>query len=335
LPPVHNTVLHKRVERVHAHAAPSSKAGEKRRSRRAVGPHGSLLRARAAPATVWPDLLSRLTDDVEVGVEGGHDVARVGLQEARERRHGARRLGLGQEAHQPKHRKAAVVDLGEEALRLLLGRGRRGELERIEQVEGHRVRQLLEGGEVARLAAAHVVRLAVRREHIRVLAPELEEADGQDDLPLGRLGDGVPQRLRRDARRHAVGDLVPRESDVVRVHNVANEAGHRDAAVLDLSLAKEANGGLLRVAPELGRRQVERVPVANERVELLGQALKARLVHHADSGAAADAGGRRLEGGRSGEAEGERHGEQFLNYGFEHVLCSPALNTVHQSLQVY
>jgi len=50
------------------------------------------------------------------------------------------------------HGKAAVVDLGDQTLRLLLGRLVLGELERVEQVERHRVRQLVERREVARLA---------------------------------------------------------------------------------------------------------------------------------------------------------------------------------------
>ena len=50
------------------------------------------------------------------------------------------------------HSKAAVVDLGDQTLGLLLGRLVLGELERVEQVERHRVRQLVERREVARLA---------------------------------------------------------------------------------------------------------------------------------------------------------------------------------------
>jgi hypothetical protein len=41
------------------------------------------------------------------------------------------------------------------------------------------VRDLLEAGEVAGLAATHVVRGAVLLKHVRRLGPELEEADDQ------------------------------------------------------------------------------------------------------------------------------------------------------------
>ena len=40
----------------------------------------------------------------------------------------------------------------------------------------------LEGGVEARLAAAHVVALPLRRDRLRVLAPALEEADRAEDL---------------------------------------------------------------------------------------------------------------------------------------------------------
>ena len=105
--------------------------------------------------------------------------------------------------------------------------------------------------------------------------PELEEADGQDDLPLGDLRDGVPQLLGREAIRHGVA-LRPREADAVGVHDEANERGHRDAAVLDLSLAQEANGRRVGVTPELATRKVERVPEADDRVERLGLGLRSR-----------------------------------------------------------
>ena len=99
--------------------------------------------------------------------------------------------------------------------------------------------------------------------------PELEEADRQDDLPLGNLGDGVPQRLRRHAARRLVAaSELPREFDVVRVHDVANERRHRDTAVLDLSLPQEADRRRVGIAPELAARQVERIPEAHHRVQL-------------------------------------------------------------------
>ena len=95
----------------------------------------------------------------------------------------------------------------------------------------------LEGGEEARLATAHVVRLALRLKRFAVLAPALEEADGAEDLQLGGGGQSVPLR-RRAARggdvgvRDAARGQIPREVDAVRLHDEANERRHRHAAVL-------------------------------------------------------------------------------------------------------
>ena len=96
------------------------------------------------------------------GVEGRHVVAAVGADDAREARDGAGNLGLAEEAKEAQHGETAVVCLGDQAARLLLGRRVLGELEGVEEVERHRVHVVLEGGEVARLAAAHVV-LHIRR----------------------------------------------------------------------------------------------------------------------------------------------------------------------------
>ena len=63
-------------------------------------------------------------EDVEVGVEWRHDVTVVRPNaDAREAGDRARDLGLCEEAHDADLGEAAVVDLREEALRLLLGRG--------------------------------------------------------------------------------------------------------------------------------------------------------------------------------------------------------------------
>ena len=108
--------------------------------------------------------------------------------------------------------------------------------------------------------------------------PELEEANSQDNLPLGRLRDAVPERLRRHT-----GELVtrhlPRELDVVRVHDVANKASHRHTAVLDLRLAQEADRRRVRVAPELATREVQWIPIAQHRVQLRSQAMHVRALN--------------------------------------------------------
>ena len=66
--------------------------------------------------------------------------------------HRALELRLAEESEEADHGEAAVVDLGDQALGLLLGRLVLGDLEGVEQVERHRVRQLVERREVARLA---------------------------------------------------------------------------------------------------------------------------------------------------------------------------------------
>ena len=114
------------------------------------------------------------------------------------------------------------------------------------EVERHRVRDLelvaglrrVEARERARLATLGVVSAA--RAGLR---EELEEADEEDDLPLARLRDLIPKLGRR------LGGVVARDVDgelhAVRVEAVADEAGHRDAAVLDLGVAQPADGVLV------------------------------------------------------------------------------------------
>ena len=116
----------------------------------------------------------------------------------------------------------------------------------VPEVERHRVRDLelvaglgaVERGERARLAALGVVRAAGAG-----LREELEEADEEDNLPLARLRDLVPKLGRR------LGGVVAWDVDgelhAVRVEAVADEAGHRDAAVLDLGVAQPADGVLV------------------------------------------------------------------------------------------
>ena len=85
----------------------------------------------------------------------------------------------------------------------------------------------------------------------------LEEANHQDDLQLGGSRERVPH-VTGAARRGDVGERdgrqvggqrardgaldVPREGDAVGVDAVADEAGHGDAAVLDLGVAEPADG---------------------------------------------------------------------------------------------
>ena len=116
----------------------------------------------------------------------------------------------------------------------------------VPEVERHRVRDLervaglrrVERRERSRLAALGVVGTSRAR-----LREELEEADEEDDLPLARLGHLIP-KLRGRLRGVVAGD-VDRELHAVRVEAVADEAGHGDAAVLDLGVAQPADGVLV------------------------------------------------------------------------------------------
>ena len=58
-----------------------------------------------------------------------------------------------------------------------------------------------EGGHVARLAATHVMLLAISRKEVLVLGDVLEDANSANDLQLRQEGDGVPHL----GRAHAVG----------------------------------------------------------------------------------------------------------------------------------
>mmetsp|Transcript_42930 Transcript_42930/g.142924 ORF Transcript_42930/g.142924 Transcript_42930/m.142924 type:complete len:237 (-) Transcript_42930:231-941(-) len=218
------------------HNPPLGRAAQGRARSARVAP----ARQRATPSPLGCP--GSTLEEVEVGVERRHHLARVRPDaNVGQSRHRAGHLGLGQEAHQANHRKAPVVDLCEQPLGFLLGGGVLAEAEGVEEVEGDRVGQLGKRGEVAGLAAAHVVLLALLAQDVRVLAPELKEGDGQDDLPFRRLRRYVPQLLRGEPlwRRHR--NLVPREANVVGMHDVAHKAGHRDATVLDLRLAQEAD----------------------------------------------------------------------------------------------
>ena len=146
-----------------------------------------------------------------------HHLPRVRLDKACQRRHGAGHLLLGEKPHDANHREATVVDLDQQAALLCLGsrlsrllanqpvearaKDRLRRAKGLEEVEGrYRVGPaepvadarlfaellVVEGREVARLAALGVVR---RRRELR---PELEEADKGDDLPADVERRGIP-----------------------------------------------------------------------------------------------------------------------------------------------
>merc|ERR1719456_1616355 len=154
-------------------------------------------------------------------------------------------------------------------------------------------------------------------------AAHLEEANRADDLELGRRGEGIPLVRRAAGRRDVTegdgGDVRvhradrglerPREVDAVGLEAVADEASHGDTAVLDLGVAEPAD--VLR----RGLADAERVPVADDRVELDRELLEAsgildlarrpRLVREVRRDALGDG----LDGGRARDdrgLEGER-----------------------------
>ena len=98
-----------------------------------------------------------------------------------------------------------------------------------------------------------------------------------------------------------------------QMQTVADEAGHRDAAVLDLGVAQPADGVLVAATPEIGVGEAERVVEADDRVQLDGEGLEVRLGLLDLDGSAGR--GRRHEGGRDGQAS-ESDGE-LLRWGFD------------------
>merc|ERR1719421_1100179 len=215
--------------------------------------------------------------------EGQSSVARRVRRDvqAPQRRDGARDLGLSQEGHDAKHRQAAVVDLRAQLLRLPLVRLVLLQVEGVEELERDGVRDLLlQGRERSGLATAHVVRLPRGREDVVVLAPEFEEPDEEDDLQLRIRRQSIPLVRGAAGGSDVVeGNLagqLPREVEV-GLHAVADERRHRNAPVLDLRVAQEADRRLLALVPELPASEVQRVPVPDNRVELLRQGLE--VVH--------------------------------------------------------
>mmetsp|Transcript_27286 Transcript_27286/g.109285 ORF Transcript_27286/g.109285 Transcript_27286/m.109285 type:complete len:295 (+) Transcript_27286:163-1047(+) len=246
-------------------------------------------------------------EDAEVALEGDHAVARVGRDEALEGRDGARRRRLREEAEDAEHREAAVVDLDLAAASLLLLRVILEEAKRVVEVEDELGALPRDRGEVPREAARRVVR-------VEDLTVRLEHADEREDLELADERDGVPLLGRREARRVALEgeELVGARDEVGRLDEVAEEARHRDAAVLDLGVAQVADRALVAEAPEVEVEAAEGVPEADDRVELRGELgeVLLRLLHRDHT--AADR-GVRDERRRGAEAQSE--GEGGLGHG--------------------
>jgi len=150
------------------------------------------------------------------------------------------------------------------------------------------------------LSSAHVVLNAVDS---TLLSPELKEADDDEDLPLGCLWDGVPLGLGGEiggGEGVTGGGHGPRPVDV-GLDAVSYECKHGNAAVLDLGVAEEPDGGLVGITPELGISERERIVELDDGVGLLSKGLKVGLgLGHGD-GRASRRSSRGLEGGSSGE----------------------------------
>mmetsp|Transcript_7252 Transcript_7252/g.15070 ORF Transcript_7252/g.15070 Transcript_7252/m.15070 type:complete len:270 (+) Transcript_7252:210-1019(+) len=256
-------------------------------------------------------------EHVEVREERGHRVAVVRLDAAGEERNRARDLGLRKERHDADLREAAVVDLLHEASGLLLSRRLLGEPERVEEVKRNRVREgnltVLERRELAGLAALHVVGLH------GALRPELEDGGEAHDLPLGSRRESVPLGARGGVggERGALEGHGPRPAHAVRAGDEADEGKHGDAAVLDLGVAEEGDGGLVRVTPELLLSEVERVEELDRRVALARKLDKVRLgLGNYDGSARRGRRADRREGRGANEGESEddsaEHGYDFV-----------------------
>merc|ERR1719198_2938351 len=270
------------------------------------------LRASPAVAEVKSSCVKGSTGDLEEGEvvgERDHDVAVV-LREALEgvKRRDDEALGLGEDSEEAKHGSAAVVDL-DTAAALLLLLGLLGEdAKGVVEVKGDLAEALALDGRVeareAALGVVHVLGLV----HASALAVGLEHANEDKDLELAVKRDVIPLLL----RGHVLDVAAVREHGVRALHDVgaasaeAEEASHGDAAVLDLSVAKVADGALLTEAPEVKVGGAEGIPEANSSTESIGVGLsevdEVSLAVEAGLGAGDRSRG---EGGGDAESEGE------------------------------
>ena len=206
-----------------------------------------------------------------------------------EGRHRPGNRSLAEEAHQADHCEAAVVDLRLQLLRLPLVALVLVEAERIVQVQRNRVGQKwaalrvfespdtrlsfhtlrqIESREQAGLATPHVVAPLPWRLGHRSFGVELEETNRQENLPFGLRRDALPKRRRADSwNAQLVAGHLPRKVDAVRVDAITDEPSHRDAAVLDLGVAQEADGRFVGLVPELPFSEVQRIPEPDGGVE--------------------------------------------------------------------
>ena len=110
-------------------------------------------------------------------------------------------------------------------------------------------------------------------------SPSVGQASPSSVILKGHLCERSGRRRRRDPfSTEATSKTRVRRGgarDALGVHEVADEAGHRDAAVLELGLAQEADGRRVRLVEELLERELEGVEVADDGVLLVGEGLEA------------------------------------------------------------
>ena len=99
-------------------------------------------------------------------------------------------------------------------------------------------------------------------------------------MPLGIFRDGVPKSrwVGLGWECSSVHLHGPWEFKSVSMDNVTNEGKHGNTSVLDFSMTKESNGGLVRGSPEFSFSKVKRIVESYDRVKLLGKNLKVSLL---------------------------------------------------------
>ena len=227
------------------------------------------------------------------GVERGHDEA----------------LGSREHSDDGEHGGAAVVELDVQATLLVLGGVILEEVERVVEVE----EELGALADERRVVAGDAAGLGVVGHLAGDLAVGLEHAHEGEDLELADHGDVVPLLL----GGHVGDEAAVRHGGVLALHGVerlhaeAEERGHGDAAVLDLSVAQVADGLLVGEGPEGHLGAAKRIPEADAGAEGvavgLGEGRELVLGGHLDGRGGASRRGHRgaHEGGGSAEGESE------------------------------
>ena len=140
-------------------------------------------------------------------------------------------------------------------------------------------------GDHAWLAAAHVVGGARLAERVVALADGLNEEDEREDLPLRRQGDSIPLVAGPPAAAMSPKEVVPSmfhgKWAPERPTRWPTKANMAMRPCLISAWRREADGRLLaltpeatRLVPEAALTEAQGIPVAQNRVELLGEGLE-------------------------------------------------------------